>query len=149
MSLSRRIFLKSAGVFGFSTIVIGATKGVAFGQQTAGSLPIIKFSNKDQLAKITREMFSENLNSVFRFGKVDLSLIRVIDSKESSIVDSKGKSGECFSLVFQGPHERALEQNTYTVKHDRLGKFNIFIVPADAENKAGLNYEAVFNKIPQ
>lgn len=52
---------------------------------------------------------------------------------------------ERFSLLFNGPIEQPLEQRTYRFEHERLGSFDLFIVPVGAENGAR-QYEAVFNR---
>ena len=48
-----------------------------------------------------------------------------------------------FSLVFRGPAEPLLPQRIYTVEHDELGAFEIFVVPI-GRDEAGTSYEAVF-----
>jgi hypothetical protein len=52
---------------------------------------------------------------------------------------------ECFSLLFTGPAERPLAQRTYRFSHERLGSFDLFIVPVGGDGNAR-QYEAVFNR---
>ena len=52
---------------------------------------------------------------------------------------------ESFSLVFQGPGGRLLPQRIYTFDHDRLGVFDLFIVPI-GQVPEGYRYEAVVNR---
>ena len=52
---------------------------------------------------------------------------------------------EVFSLLFQGPADQPLSQRTYRFAHERLGSFDLFIVPVSADRDAR-QYEAVFNQ---
>ena len=52
---------------------------------------------------------------------------------------------ESFSLLFSGPLDRPLGQGTYRFVHERLGSFDLFIVPVCADRGAR-QYEAVFNR---
>jgi hypothetical protein len=54
-----------------------------------------------------------------------------------------GYAREPFSLVFHGPLQPALPQHTYTFGHERLGAFELFIVPIGPD-EVGPRYEAVF-----
>jgi hypothetical protein len=53
---------------------------------------------------------------------------------------------EKFSLVFQGPADARLEQDTYTFGHAALGRFPIFIVPVFTFSGQSAFYEAIFNR---
>jgi hypothetical protein len=48
-----------------------------------------------------------------------------------------------FSLVFRGPREPCLPQQTYQLEHDELGAFDLFVVPIGPDAH-GMRYEAVF-----
>jgi len=52
---------------------------------------------------------------------------------------------EGFSLLFDGPEDRPLGQRTYRFTHERLGSFDLFIVPVSATRESR-QYEAVFNR---
>lgn len=49
-----------------------------------------------------------------------------------------------FALLFVCPDQQVLEQGTYAIDHERLGKLEIFLVPTAADAD-GIHYEAVFN----
>jgi hypothetical protein len=50
-----------------------------------------------------------------------------------------------FSLQFVSPdRERYAPQQTFTVRHDELGEFELFVVPLGPEER-GMLYEAVIN----
>lgn len=52
---------------------------------------------------------------------------------------------ESFALLFAGPTDPPLGQGTYRFSHERLGWFDLFIVPISA-NRDGRQYEAIFNR---
>jgi hypothetical protein len=49
-----------------------------------------------------------------------------------------------FALLFRGPRAAPFGQRTYRVEHDRLGAFDLFLVPVGPDDQ-GLRYEAIFN----
>ena len=51
---------------------------------------------------------------------------------------------ERFSVYFKGPTRPFLPQKLYTLQHDQMGEFEIFLVPL-SQNDQGFRYEAVFN----
>ena len=66
-----------------------------------------------------------------------------------SEVSSKGKADpgmnrrEPFSLVFTCAGDTVLPQRIYTLTHERIGTFDLFLVPVN-KNEQGVHYEAVF-----
>jgi hypothetical protein len=62
-------------------------------------------------------------------------------------VDDKSESRyENFSLLFDGPGDRPLPQRIYPFEHERLGRFDLFIVPI-ANEGGRFQYQAVFNRL--
>jgi hypothetical protein len=51
---------------------------------------------------------------------------------------------ERFSVFFKGPREIQLPQRVYLLNHERMGEFEIFLVPIACDEQ-GFRYEAVFN----
>lgn len=49
-----------------------------------------------------------------------------------------------FSIILRGPRDRRLPQMIYKLEHEKLGAFEIFLVPV-AVDEQGYHYEAVFN----
>src|SRR5579872_2952964 len=105
------------------------------------------------LDQIPLTRWLELVDSVFmvRNGSVvlaELNLIRV----EQAAKQSPGCPGptapniESFSLIFQGPSNRALRQNTYRLEQSNLGEFDLFVVPV-ARGANTWEYEAVFNRL--
>jgi hypothetical protein len=88
--------------------------------------------------------FSEHLNTKFRFyidadKSVDLEMVEAADR-------GSNPRQERFAILFRGPLDVALEQGMYKTEHDKLGSFDLFIVPVST-NQNGREYEATFNRL--
>ncbi len=85
--------------------------------------------------------FAEHLNGTFRLhhqpATTELELLEVSDRSADRHIN--------FTLLFRGPLQPLLPQQIYPVEHDRLGRFDLFIVPVRRDAHA-LYYEAVFNR---
>jgi hypothetical protein len=97
------------------------------------------------LEHLTQKSLSEQLNTKFRLSletgqSVELELVEVTDNGEVA-----GQT-ERFSAVFRGSLEQFFQQGTYTLGHEQLGSFELFIVPI-RKDEAGFYYEAVFNRV--
>jgi len=99
-------------------------------------------------APLTEEEFSQHVNTKFRLNAdtaepVELELVEV---KTYVNKDKPGERGgmERFSVFFRGPLDAFLQQATYSLNHEKMGSFDIFLVPLAREEK-GYSYEAVFN----
>ena len=140
MSNSRREFLKrgtwmalAAGVpLAFSEHVLG--RGAA--PSSAGS------------GLMDRAAFEKQLHTQFLLNheaaKVPVTLVDVTNlaSRKQTVA---GK--EAFSLIFRGPKETTLRQNTYLIEHEKLGMFSFLIVPVETRNKRAAHYEAIINRL--
>lgn len=95
---------------------------------------------------LTKEMFAESLNTKFRI------LVESSDAVELELIElTEGVSTprhEQFALLFRGSHNFFLPQQIYHIEHDKLGEFDLFLVPV-ARAQDGFHYEAVFNRLPQ
>ena len=97
------------------------------------------------LEHLTSETLSQNLNTQFRLyadesNSVEVELVEVND------VGSVAGQSERFSALFRGPLELFFPQRTYKMEHERLGRFELFIVPV-RRDEAGFYYEAIFNRV--
>jgi hypothetical protein len=93
---------------------------------------------------LTKEAFQENLNTEFRVqiepsGIVAVELVELLEG----VLNSRQ---EQFSLTFRGPLETPFAQGTHNLEHDKMGAFDLFLVPI-ARNPDGMVYEAVFNRL--
>ena len=89
-------------------------------------------------ASMTEREFSRHLNTKFRVkiqasSPVELELVEVI-GYPGNRGDQDGL--ERFSVYFIGVGETTLPQSTCTLQHERMGEFDIFIVPI-AGNERG------------
>ena len=48
-----------------------------------------------------------------------------------------------FSVVFRGPPKTNLPQAIYTVRHEKMGTLELFLVPIGPDSQ-GMRYEAIF-----
>lgn len=96
-------------------------------------------------ATLTAKEFSAHLNTTFHVkfpdGQVELELEEV---KGYLSKHAEHEGMERFSVYFQGPSQPQLPQHLYLLEHDRMGEFEIFLVPV-SQSERGFRYEAVFN----
>jgi hypothetical protein len=97
---------------------------------------------------LSRAAFESQLHTEFLINqeaaKVPVTLVEVANLA-SKKQDQAGK--EAFSLLFSGPKENALRQNTYLIEHEKLGLFSFLIVPVGTRNKRAARYEAIINRL--
>ncbi len=133
MSLTRSEFLRSVGVSAGAAF-LGVRRGFASGD-----------GNRGMLEEMSKEAFSANLRTEFRLLDktspivIDVELVEVREGASSSKVEQ-------FSLLFHGPAEPRLSQQTYRVEHPVMGDFELFLVPVGAD-EAGTSYEAIFSRM--
>lgn len=96
--------------------------------------------------------FSAHLNTEFTIFQAPTPLVGV---KLVEVTENRGADGqqpsaagrqERFSVVFRGPRDKLLQQGMYQMQHDRLGGFDLFLVPVGRDHD-GVYYEAVFNRL--
>ena len=93
---------------------------------------------------LTEAEFSKHLNTKFRVASeqpIELELAEV----KAYLNKAHEQTGmERFSAFFKGPREPFLPQSIYALEHDRMGAFELFLVPVGTDEN-GFRYEAVFN----
>lgn len=99
------------------------------------------------LAEFSHATFVDLLHSRFQVqadaaAPVEIELVEAVAHSGRAPARSLAES---FSLVFAGPRQPFLPQRTYRLAHERLGTFDLFIVPI-GEDQTGFRYEAVFNR---
>jgi Domain of unknown function (DUF6916) len=96
------------------------------------------------LETFTMQTFSEQLNTSFRFHLNDSEVMeaQLIEVKDIGMTPVQ----EQFSLFFQTARDRPPRQALYRVEHEKLGEFDLLLVPVRAEGK-NMYYEAVFNRL--
>jgi hypothetical protein len=98
----------------------------------------------DGQEQLTHERFAENLDTIFELvtgeGQVfPVKLAEVSELKRTSRT-------ERFSLLFESPLDYLIQQGLYTIKHERMGTFELFMVPVFREETCFV-YEALFNRL--
>jgi hypothetical protein len=94
----------------------------------------------------TEENFTRQLHTRFRV-RVDAPRpleLELVEVKGWRTGTTEQQGMERFSICFTGPADLFLPQSTYTLEHEQMGVFEIFLVPI-AQNTDGFRYEAVFN----
>jgi hypothetical protein len=144
-------------MMGVAALLRGASAPLAFGQSKqqlgSGIGPVVpKQVLADPLYNLTSDMFRENLNTKFSFSLGDVKLglfmlIAVNDLNPPTVREHLTNGRECFSLVFQGPRNLPLRQETYTIQQSRLGSFQLLLVPGTSKDAFGPHYEAVINRL--
>lgn len=135
MRSSRREFLKRGTLVALAAGVPLALTEKAFGNaKTAAGLNMASF--KSQLGT------SFQIN--YQASKVKFTLVGVANFA-SRKETAAGKEG--FSLLFRGPQEATLKQDTYLIEHEQLGMFSFLVVPVGANDKRAPRYEAVINRL--
>lgn len=105
-------------------------------------------TTKSKSAGLNMASFKSQLGSSFlinhQASKVKFTLVDVT-SFASKKQTAAGKEG--FSLVFRGPTEAALKQDTYLIEHEQLGMFSFLVVPVGTKDTRAPHYEAVINRL--
>jgi hypothetical protein len=92
------------------------------------------------------DTLAENLNTKFGIYVDDSSAIEAELTEVSEQMLSPRQ--ERFAIVFRVPNETFLGQGMRHFRHEKLGEFDLFLVPISKDDK-GTYYEAVFNRFRQ
>ena len=145
MAISRRRFLKAG-----ATVSLAAAIPFKVNAQQTRRGVIGSDSDSADLSFPTKAQFSEYLNTTFWVtlgtgSALEVELVSVNELKHSSSVkEPAAAKRERFSLIFRGPKDKPLKQDSYTIKHHNLGTLLIFLVPMGGDEKGkGLRYEAI------
>ena len=136
MSSSRREFLKRGTLMALAAGVPLSLTEKAFG------------TTKSTAAGLNMAAFKSQLGTSFHINhqasKVNFKLVDVTSfaSRKQTVA---GKEG--FSLLFRGPKETTLKQDTYLIEHEQLGMFSFLIVPVGTKDAHAPHYEAVINRL--
>jgi hypothetical protein len=109
--------------------------------------------NNVPIERLTLEIFSPLVNSKFKL-LVDDSHSVVVELTEATAIggphtvkrDRNGMVQEVFSLIFDGPENPILQQRIYSFEHDKIGRFDMFIVPV-GKIPGSVRYQALFNRL--
>lgn len=135
MRSSRREFLKRGTFVALAAGFPLALTEYASGMSTAA-------------AGLNMASFKSQLGTDFlinhQISKVRVTLVDVANFASRKQA-AAGKEG--FSLLFRGPKEITLQQDTYLMEHEELGVFSFLVVPVGTKDKRAPYYEAVINRL--
>jgi hypothetical protein len=95
-------------------------------------------------ASLRYEEFAENLNTKFR---VHFDATNTIEAELTEVSERQlAPQQEQFAVVFRVPIANVIGQGVRHFAHDRMGEFELFIVPI-RQDAAGVYYEAIFNRL--
>ena len=141
MSSSRREFLKRSTFGALAAGVPLTLTEKAFGMG-------LTESTASTAAGLNLESFESQLGTSFLItheaAKVKVRLVQVTNFATGKQTEA-GKEG--FSLLFRGPNEQKLKQDTYVIEHEHLGRFSFLVVPVGTKETRALHYEAVINRL--
>ena len=93
---------------------------------------------------LSYKIFHENLNTVFNIVlPSDVRAGLTLSAISANIVSSVQ---ERFSITLTGPANPFFPQALYKFEHEKMGEFEMFIVPV-GQDQGGFIYEAVFNRL--
>jgi hypothetical protein len=95
-------------------------------------------------APLTEAEFSKHVNTKFRVAVEPTVELELTEVKSYMSREHEQTGMERFSAFFRGPGDRYLEQKVYSLEHEQMGGFELFLVPI-SQDQSGLRYEAVFN----
>ena len=93
---------------------------------------------------LTEAEFSKHVNTKFRVAAEQPIELELTEVKGYLGKAHEQQGMERFSAFFRGPREPLLRQSVYTLEHESMGAFELFLVPI-AQDERGSRYEAVFN----
>ena len=148
MSISRRKFLRTGTV---AAVTAGLPlKALADQAMKAGaeSSSLLPNAIRSEASRLNSAAFKSCLNTKFRVHQrsADAQLLKLIEVTHWHPRPSKATDRECFSNFFTGSTRDRLRQGTYTVEHESLGKFQMFVVPIGKKD-GEFRYEALFNRL--
>ena len=96
-------------------------------------------------ADLTEKEFSQHVNTKFQLKLDDQQIELELVGVKGYLPQANEQGGmERFSVFFDGPGHLRLAQRLYSLEHEQMGEFEIFLVPVSGGAK-GFRYEAVFN----
>ena len=92
---------------------------------------------------LTQDAFAQNVNTKFHVSADDANRVELELAEVSELKQHKGH--DQFAIVFRGPLNLFMGQGMRSFDHEKLGQFELFIVPIRQDGE-GFYYEAVFSR---
>jgi len=139
MTLTRRQLLRT-----------GAAAVAVAGTPMLRGLPARAAGSAALATELTQAAFTAQIGTAFR---VPVTPSRIVAVRLDSVTPlprsgppAPAPSGEGFSLLFVGSAASAFPQGRYLLRHRRLGRVDLLLVPVD-QARDGRRYEAVVNRL--
>ncbi len=97
------------------------------------------------LDTLSAEKFNECLNQTFRIRAGEETVEAELVEVSGITSHTRREDKKAFSVLFQGPMNKPIEQGIYRLENDTMGELDLFLVtlgPDAGDN--GMIYEAVF-----
>jgi hypothetical protein len=119
----------------------------AFQPATLLSAASLRINALHELPGLTA--FAGHLGSSFRVSSSAATSVRLrlVEARPLPLNDAAAIEHQ-FSLLFTGPGDLPLTQDTYTLDHAALGRMAMFLVPVMRQEGRHQCYEAIFNRYP-
>ncbi|MCK4259346.1 MAG: hypothetical protein KAX49_10235 [Halanaerobiales bacterium] len=93
--------------------------------------------------KLTKDIFNKHLNTSYRIKIQENEIVelKLIKCDEKVLPGMEG-----FTLIFEGPADKVLDDNSYKFDHDKMESINIFISPYRQKDDR-VFYDAQFTSI--
>jgi hypothetical protein len=121
------------------------TGALATAATLAGLRPWAAADAEAAASHLRRSSYARLIGQRFAVGAVELRLVSIADVAGAAVNRSLAGSDDAFVLTFSGPLKPVLAGGTHTLRHARLGRFELFISPVEKPRK-GQRYEAVVDR---
>jgi Domain of unknown function (DUF6916) len=135
-AFTRRTLLKTSGAAALLSLL---------GVEAARPARARADSTSDAPAYLRRAGYAGLQGQSFATGAAALKLLDVSDLGRAAHDRSLAGADDAFSLSFSGPESQRLSQGIHTLRHPRLGSFDLFLVPVD-QPAGDQRYEAVIDR---
>jgi hypothetical protein len=115
------------------------------GVETAKPARARASSTSDAPAYLRRAGYSGLQGQSFDAGATTVQLMEVSDLERAARERALAGADDAFALLFSGPASHPLPQGVHTLRHPRLGSFELFLVPVDQPD-GDQRYEAVVDR---
>ena len=97
------------------------------------------------MPNLTEQEFSKHIGTEFQADVNQNEVALKLTDVKGYLSKPNEQSGmERFSAFFDGPGAMKLPQAIYHLRHEKMGEFDLFLVPVSGDAN-GFRYEAVFN----
>ena len=94
---------------------------------------------------LTEQEFSKHVGTQFKVALAESEInLTLVEAKAYMPGENEQDGMERFSVFFDGPADLLLPTQTYLIRHEQMGEFDLFLgaISGDAKH---IRYEAVFN----